>query len=265
MNLKRIFLNKRFILVLIILNAIIIFIQEFKNIPGFIYYIDNVFTIIFFMELIVKIKHYGIRNFLQSNWNRFDMVIILLATLSLFLSILPFDFNDSLSFVTSLRILRIFKSFRLIKLVPDIHLIINGVNRAIKTSYIIVLAFLILLFIVSVFTCSLYKNIAPEYFDNPMSSLYSIFRVFSIEGWYEIPDLIAERSTVFIGFLSKLYFVLLLFFGGILGMSLINSIFVDTMVSDNNDDLEKEIKNLSKRIEELTQEIQTIKSNKNRL
>lgn len=32
-----------------------------------------------------------------------------------------------------------------------------------------------------------------------------------------------------------------LFLGGILGMSLINSIFVDAAVSDNNDDVKREL------------------------
>jgi voltage-gated sodium channel len=48
--------------------------------------------------------------------------------------------------------------------------------------------------------------------------------------------------------------VLLLIAGGIIGMSLINSIFVDAMVSDNNDELEKKIDRLEKKIDQLLKE-----------
>lgn len=262
MTLKNIFFNNKFVLYLIILNAIVIFAQEFNNVSPAIYYIDNVFTTIFTIEILTKIAYCGFANYWKSNWNKLDFIVVSLAFISMIVSIFGSDGLSSIEFITSLRVLRIFKSFRLLKFVPDISAIIKGVNRAIKTSYVIILSFVILLFIVSVFTCSLFKNIAPEYFDNPFSSLYTIFRIFSIEGWYEIPDLIAERTSPAIAFISKLYFVLILFFGGILGMSLINSIFVDTMVSDNNEQLEDEVKKLSEKIEELTKEIKENKLNK---
>ena len=38
-------------------------------------------------------------------------------------------------------------------------------------------------------------------------------------------------------------------------MSFINSIFVDAMVSDNNDELEAEVKKLNEKIDALTEEI----------
>jgi voltage-gated sodium channel len=47
----------------------------------------------------------------------------------------------------------------------------------------------------------------------------------------------------------KLYFSLLLIVGGVIGLSLINSVFVDAMVSDNNDELNKEVADLHKKIE----------------
>jgi voltage-gated sodium channel len=51
--------------------------------------------------------------------------------------------------------------------------------------------------------------------------------------------------------LVRLYFCLLLIFGGIIGMSFINSIFVDAMVADNNDELLEKINQLQKSIDEL--------------
>lgn len=259
---KSLFLNSRFVLILILLNALVIFIQEFKEVSFSFYYLDNLFTIAFVIELSIKIKTYGFKSFWKSRWNRFDFIIIFIAFIGMCIEIISPRELYSLAFITSLRILRIFKSFRLIKFIPNVKSIVNGVNEAIKASYIVILAFLILIFTVSIFTCSIYKNIAPEYFENPVLSLYSIFRIFSIEGWYEIPDLIAERTSDGFAFFTKLYFVIILFGGGILGMSLINSIFVDAMVSDNNDDLKEEIAKLSDKLDSMSKEIKALRKDK---
>jgi voltage-gated sodium channel len=48
-----------------------------------------------------------------------------------------------------------------------------------------------------------------------------------------------------------LYFCALLILGGIIGMSFINSIFVDAMVADNNDDVMTKLNELQKSIDEL--------------
>ena len=45
----------------------------------------------------------------------------------------------------------------------------------------------------------------------------------------------------------------------------VNSIFVDAMVSDNNDDLQKEVTALSAKIELLTDKISELNNNHNKL
>ena len=42
-----------------------------------------------------------------------------------------------------------------------------------------------------------------------------------------------------------------MFLGGVIGLSLINSVFVDAMVSDNNDDLLERIDQLEEKIDRL--------------
>ena len=56
----------------------------------------------------------------------------------------------------------------------------------------------------------------------------------------------------------RIYFVLILILGGIIGLSLVNSIFVDAMVSDNNDELEDKVKQLNDKIDLLTDEIRKL-------
>lgn len=251
------FLNDYFILVLVILNAFLIFIQEFQIKGDFLDCIEPLFTVLFVIEMIIKINQSGFNTYFKDGWNRLDFILVVVSLPSL--AIIFYSDNIlQLNIFLTLRVFRVFKFFRLIRFFPNVNKLVTSVQRAIKASYIVLAGFFLLVFIVSLVTCSLYRNIVPEYFDNPIDSFYSIFRLFSVEGWYEIPDLIASRTSVSIAFISKLYFIILLLFGGILGMSLVNSIFVDAMISDNNDELKEEVSELSKRIEILTDKIDKI-------
>lgn len=253
-TLKEFFLNEYFILCLVIVNTLLIFIQEFQLNGNILDYFEPLFTILFVVEMFVKIKSFGFSKYISDAWNRLDFILVILSIPSL--AILFFNDNTfQFNILLTLRIFRVFKFFRLIRFFPNISTLVSSIQRAIKASYIVLAGFLLLVFMVSLITCSLYKNIVPEYFGNPINSFYSIFRLFSVEGWYEIPDLIASRTNETVAFLSKLYFAILLFCGGILGMSLVNSIFVDAMVSDNNDELQDELTNLTKKIDILTEKI----------
>lgn len=238
--------NNGIILLLILINTCIIFIQEFKIENHLLNFLENLFTVAFILEVYFKVKTRTFKVYISTGWNKLDFVLILSSIPSLF-SMFTFDLEILLIF----RVFRIFKFFRLLQYFPRIDSVLPGVRRAIKVSYLVFFGFFTLLFIFSMLSCAIFKNIAPEYFSNPIDSLFSMFQVFSIEGWNSIPDLIASRSNHVVGLLSKLYFSLLMFFGGIIGLSIVNSIFVDAMVSDNNDNLKDEIANLRNDISDL--------------
>ena len=238
-------LNDVVIFYLILTNAVIIFIQEFNIHYAFLNFIEGLLTLLFFIEMIIKIKAYSFKNYISDKWNRLDFFLILISIPALF-SLFMSDGLIGTNIFLTLRVLRVFKFFRLIRFLPNIGQLINGVKRAIRASYVVLIGFFALVFIFSILNCSFFKNVAPEYFSNPLSSFYSMFRLFSVEGWYEIPDLIASRTNSIIGILSVIYFMVLLLSGGILGLSLVNSIFVDAMVADNNDEVLDEIKGRQK-------------------
>lgn len=163
----------------------------------------------------------------------------------------------NISFILSLRVLRVFKFFRIIKFFPHIDELSKGIKRAIKDSYSVFFGFIIVIFIFALLNCSLFAKAAPEYFGTPLDSIYTVFKLFTVEGWYEIPEVITDyySASPFIVNIVKLYFSLLLIVGGIIGLSLVNSVFVDAMVSDNNDELNKEVERLHKKIDVLTEKI----------
>ena len=78
-----------------------------------------------------------------------------------------------------------------------------------------------------------------------------MFRIVTVEGWYEIPDTIASATSPLIGRFSRFYFCILLSIGGILGLSFINSVFVDAMVEDNNDDVKEQLREIENKLDEV--------------
>lgn len=251
---KRIFLNEKIILLLIALNAIIIFLQGFKFEITLLEYLstfDNIFTILFLVEAIVKLNHFGFKNYFKINWNKFDFTLVVLAIPSLVSWIFNLDFID-LDFLLVFRVLRAFKFFRFIKFIPKIENIISGVVKASKASVIIIFAFLIFNFIASLVSCFIFRELSPEYFGDPIISFYSIFKIFTVEGWYEIPDELSGNSSSIASFFIRLYFIVILFIGGIFGLSLVNSIFVDSMISGSNEAIEDKIDEINKKLDKLT-------------
>ena len=249
-KIKNIFLNEKIILSVILINTLIIFFQESGLYNKVYLRIDSVCLIFFCIELFVKIKEYGFKNFWKNGWNRFDFIIITLSfpsILSLFI-----DSNISeLSVLLTLRLLRVLRIFRIFHFFPNITQITHGFKKALNQSRAILWSFIVIIITTGLFNCCIFKNIVPEYFSSPLQSIYTIFRIFTVEGWYEIPDAIAAATSPFWGSISRLYFCLLLCGGGIIGMSFINSVFVDAMIEDNNDDLKKQLKNIEKKLDEL--------------
>lgn len=257
-KIKKLFLNDKFILIIIIINAVIIFGEGFEKINGnllhIINFIDFFITLLFIVEVIVKISHFSWKKYFESNWNKLDLLLIVLSLPSLLL--LFANTKTDISFLLVIRISRVFKFVRFFKFIPGILEVAKGVRRALRTSLVVLFGFIIYNFIISVLSCYLFKNLSPEYFGNPISSFYSTFKVFTVEGWYEIPDEISVSLSGIKSFFVKLYFIIILITGGIFGLSIVNSIFVDSMVSDNNDELEKKIDELNEKIELLVRRLE---------
>lgn len=239
-------------MLLILINALIIFLSGFdlgssKNL--LLATIDNAFTIVFIVELIIKLKVYG-KEYFQSGWNKFDMFLVLLSVPTLIVFIFGLD-AGSHSFFMVFRVLRVFKSFRFLKFVPGIDHLLKGVRRALKASLIVIIGFAVYIFIVGIFSFYLFKDVAPEFFRNPLLSLYATFKIFTIEGWFDIPDMVTQNLSPLASFFTYVYFIFIVLSGGIFGLSLVNSIFVDAMVSDNNEEVDKKLAAIESKLNQL--------------
>lgn len=191
-------LNDHVILGVILLNSIVIYLQETGLNHPVLLGIDLACTLIFLLEMIAKHVCFGAKAYWQDGWNRMDGCLVILSLPSLvlpFLDVTTFNF----SVVLTLRLLRVIRFLRVFHFFPNIVQIGAGLKRALRDSGVVLIAYGVLIILFGLINCSLYREIAPEYFSTPLRSIYSVFRVFTVEGWYEIPDAIAAATSPLIG------------------------------------------------------------------
>lgn len=250
--LQRVFLNEWVIVWAILGNSVVLFLLGFDDVEATqsLGVFDHIFTIFFFCEIIVKSISYGWRNYISDGWNKFDVALVLISSPSLFEVFINIpDFSYLLVF----RLLRVFRILRFMRFIPNISQMIAGIRRAIRASIFILVSLFIYNVLLAVLSSYLFRELSPKFFGNPLTSMYSIFQIFTLEGWHEIPQSIVENIEVgsVKPFFVRIYFLIIVLTGGIFGFSIVNAVFVDEMISDNNDDLEGKVDRLSKKIDQL--------------
>lgn len=255
-KLRQVLLNERFILVVILINSVLIYAQVSGYENYFMGILDTICTFIFLFEMIVKHKEYGVKGYWSDGWNRLDGSLVILSLPSVAALFVPNDMAD-LSFLMIFRLLRVLRFFRVLHFFPNFTKVIEGFKRAMRESYAILLSFLVIIIIFGLLNCSLFRDADPMHFGTPLRSIYAVFQICTVEGWYEIPNAIAEYYgiTTMAAEFVRLYFCFQLILGGIIGMSFINSIFVDAMVQDNNDEVSQKIDELQKTLDEIKRKL----------
>lgn len=250
---EKFFLKENYVLSAIILNAIIIFILAFPSLENttLLLYADSIFVLYFTIEAIIKIRKDGFKKYFSEGWNRFDLLIVIVSLPLLFENFLAFT-NDNFHVVTIFRLFRLLRVIRFFRFVPNITHILAGLSRAFRATIFVFMILIFLNFIFAVLTTYLFAHDVPELFGNPIKSAFTIFQLFTLEGWNEVPaafeQLAYSQGQVY---LIRAYFAIIVLAGGIFGMSIANAIFVDEMTMDNNIALEGKIDQLQEQINQL--------------
>ena len=246
---KSLFLNERVMLSFVLLNMVVIFLQECGMESSLLNATDIACTVLFVVEMVLKHHVLGLKGYWKNGWNVLDGVVTIISLPAMLTYFIPSLANYS--FVIALRALRVFKLFRTARRFPHLKEIWAGFRLAMRQSAAFLLGYVILIVVVAIFNSALFGNVAPDYFSTPLDGIYAMFQLFTVEGWYEIPNAVAGNMAPIWTHLVRLYFCLLLFGGGIIGMSLINSIFVDALAADNNDDVKAKLDVLEQKIDDL--------------
>jgi len=138
LRLARVVHTQRFddlILVLIIVSTLILAFESPKltecgsdcSLFVVLFYADVVFTLLFIIEMVMKIIVYGFINskaaYLKDPWNVMDFTIVLVGTISLVTSVV--QDGASLAWIRSLRALRALRPLRTIRRAPGMRMAVN--------------------------------------------------------------------------------------------------------------------------------------------
>jgi voltage-gated sodium channel len=251
-------ISEPLVLTIIGLNAVAIVLNGFSHIREhfgeWITWVDYGCLLYFVAEAILKIRRNSFTNYWKRGWNKLDFIIVLGSSPLLLEPIV----GGSVQFFSIVLVGRFLRFLRIMRFVPNSEKIWAGVSRALKASAAVFLTLLVLNIILAMGANALFGDVAPKHFGDPLKSAYTLFKVFTVEGWYEIPEEMAANGED--GGLVNMvrgYFVFAVFTGGILGLSLANAVFVDEMIADNNDRLEKMVTNLREELADKREQDET--------
>ncbi|WP_087019287.1 ion transporter [Thaumasiovibrio subtropicus] len=229
----------------ILVYVALIFIDAFPQVHGrFGLLIDGAvwaLSCYFMAEVIVRMQLKGARTYFSQKSNVFDFAIVVIGFLAV---ALPYFFVINIGF---LRVTRLLKVMRLLKFVPHAETVYTNIALALKATTAIFVMLFMMMLIFALFGNAFFAHLLPENFGDPIQSLYTIFSVFFIENWNEIPDEAIADGMQY-AWLIRLFFMFVLFVGGFLGLSIATAVFVDEMAIDNNRKLEGQVAELNQRL-----------------
>lgn len=257
-KIRSFFTEDRYVLAVIALNALVLTLLSFPRLDRFfliLEIIDLFFLAYFVIEAGLKIRLQGWKRYISLRWNQFDFALIILSVPTV-VGLIHGNWSD-LSLVFVLRIARVARFFKFLRFVPNIKELLAGIRRAFKASVFVLLAFTLYGFVIALVSSRIFQHLSPEMFGDPLISFYHIFQVFTIEGWNDIPERIVEGQQLSTGtiYAIKLYFMGIVATGGLFGLSIVNAIFVEEMVRDNNDELELTINEMNQKLDHLMSQL----------
>ncbi len=203
---------QRFIIGVIVINGIVLGVQTYRSMSPTILnvldLVDKLCLSIFVIEILLKLFVYRLA-FFKSGWNVFDIVIV---------GITLIPTTDGLSV---LRTFRIFRVLRLITAIGSIRRVVTGMLVAIPGVGSVAGLLLIVFYIGSVISTTLYGEVFPEWFGSLGASMYTLFQVMTLESWSmgivrPVMDVYPYSWLFFVPFIGATSFTVLNLFIGII-------------------------------------------------
>src|SRR5210317_663129 len=250
---SRIFIS--FITAVIIINAFTLGLETSANITSkyglILSLVDKIALTIFTLELIGKLLVYRF-NFFKDGWNVFDFIIVVV-------SLIPASGPFSV-----LRAFRIFRTLRLLSIVPSMRRIIQAIFISIPGILSVGTIIILIFYISSVLTTNFFGNSFYEWFGTIGSSMYTLFQIMTLESW----SMGIVRPVMKEYPLAWLFFVPFILVTTFAILNLFIGIIVDAMQQISGDDkgddlIEKDMNKKMKSIENQLKEIKNLLNKQN--
>ncbi len=225
-----------FIISIILISAIFVGFRTYDEMFDpeiflYISYLDYVVTIIFVIEIIIRmIADKSLLDFFKSPWNAFDFIIVAI-------SLIPIESLDSILLA---RLVRVFRLLRLVSFIPQFRILIESFIAAIPRVGYILLFMFVEFYIFAAIGSILFAEISPMHWGNVGLAMLTLFQTATLEGW---PDLMYQSLEV--QRFSWIFFVVFIILNSLVFMNMIIGVIIDVIVKANEDDAPENIKLLN--------------------
>jgi voltage-gated sodium channel len=212
-----------FIIWVIVVNAVTLGLETSKSVMagfgGLLHAIDHVILGVFVVELVLRLYAHGWR-FFRDPWNVFDFLIVAI-------SVIPTSGPFSV-----LRALRILRALRLISAVPAMRRVVTGLLAAVPGMASIGALLSLIIYVAAVMATKLFGGIAPEYFGDLGTTLFTLFQTMTGEAWPDIArEVMAEAP------LAWIFFVIYILISSFAVLNLFIAVIVSGMEKSVTNDL----------------------------
>ena len=184
--------------------------------------VDTAALAVFVLELLARMYvHRG--RFFHDPWRVFDFFVVGIALM------------PAAGAFAVLRALRVLRVLRIMSLVPSMRRVVSALLAAIPGMASIIGLMVLVLYVSAVLSTKLFHQIAPEYFGDFGTSMFTLFQVMTVEGW---PDI--ARSVMAQAPYAWLFFVVYLLVATFMVLNLFIAVVVNAMQAKVSEDLKDE-------------------------
>ena len=276
----RSFLYEHLNMLIVILSTVVAILLVLANVAqkelmSGLLFADALFTVVFLIEIALKIFEAGRKYFFLETskdtafllkldwWNITDAVVVLLSITSIFMLKDEYQLLSGMYAMIILRVVRLLKLLRLLKIFKRyLANLFEGIRHALIRSLPIIIIFAICLTFLGfiLYLLSAQLGIGEQFFKDPITSVFSLFQLFTYDGWHTIPESISTECVKrwqgiwWVDTAVRIGFCALVFAGGIVGVALLNSVFVDGMMlrDKSDEDRTRRLNELDRKIEEIS-------------
>ncbi|WP_236700366.1 ion transporter [Allosalinactinospora lopnorensis] len=253
------------VVAVIVLNAISLGLEtyedEFAALAGRFETAERVFVSIFVVELVLKIYARG-PAFFRDAWNWFDLIVVVIA-------LVPTSEGFSV-----LRLLRTLRILRLVSVIPHMRQVVGALFRSVPGMGTVISLLLIIIYTAAVLGEKLFQEIAPEYFGDLGTTLYTLFMVMTTENWPDVADAVMEEQPM-----AWVFFVVYMVATAFIALNLVIGVIVTSMEQEVNsqrwaadqeleleqhNELMTQLGGLAEQVERLTEQVRELQAGTNR-
>ncbi len=214
---------QRLVIVLIVFNAVTLGLETSARLMAdhgsVLHVLDRATLAVFVAELLLRLYGYGPRFFTDA-WSVFDLLVVGIALV------------PAAGPLSVLRALRILRALRLISAVPSMRRVVAGLLAAVPGMASVAALLSLVIFVAGVMATKLFGAIAPVYFGDLGTTLFTLFQIMTGEAWPDVARAVMAEAP-----LAWIFFVVYILVSSFAVLNLFIAVVVSGMEDQVTADL----------------------------